>query len=171
MTPKNIVLVGFMGTGKSSVGKILAKKLGRRFVDVDAWIEDSERTKIRDIFESRGEAAFRVLEKAAIAHFSAEEGLVLTTGGGAVLDPDNLAALRTNGVIVALMATPETVYQRVRHSRHRPLLNGEDMFSEIRRLMEIRRPHYEGADLRFDTDGCTAAQVAVMIAGALENKS
>ncbi len=165
---KNIVLIGFMGTGKTSVGKALAKKMGRTLVDVDQKIEEKEKRRIADIFEKGGEAAFRKIEKLAIREAASGSGQVITTGGGAVIDPDNIAALKANGILVALEAAPETIFQRVKDSRHRPLLHSNDVPGEIRRLLEARRPYYEKADLKFMTDGKTAAQVADEIAEKLD---
>src|SRR3989338_3633633 len=131
---KNIVLIGFMGTGKTSVGKILASKLGRPVADVDQRIEERQKRKIREIFESEGEARFRAFEKEAVAEIASGEGVVITTGGGVVLDPANIAALKKNGILVALSATPETIHRRVKNARHRPLLLKTDVFGEIKRL-------------------------------------
>ena len=167
---KNIVLIGFMGTGKTSVGKALAKKLGRPVIDIDRIIEEKEKRKIGDIFKKDGEARFRAIEKEAILSQAGKEGAVITTGGGAVLDPANVEALRTNGCLVALLASSETIYERVRNAKHRPLLNGKDMRAEISRLLEIREPHYRRAEYQFETDGLTADQVADMILEALKGK-
>ena len=167
---KNIALIGFMGTGKSSVGKELAKKLGREHVDIDALIEKVQKKKVAEIFEGPGEAAFRRLEKETILSVSRREGLVITTGGGAVLDPQNLAALREKGVVICLAASPETIFKRVKHSPHRPLLLGEDRLGQIRRLLETRRPFYSQSDGLFETDGLTPSQVAVSILEFLKEK-
>lgn len=165
---KNIVLVGFMGSGKSSVGKILGKLLKRPVVDIDRRIEEREKRKISEIFEKDGEAFFRSLEKEAIRETAAQEGRVITTGGGAVLDPENVSALKEKGCLVALSAEPETILRRVRNSRRRPLLKGDDLLSEIRRLLEIRKPYYELADFHFATDGKSALAVARQIVETLE---
>ena len=170
MGHRNIVLVGFMGTGKSTVGKILAKRLGRTWVDVDQRIEEAEKRKIGDIFEKDGEAGFRALEKEMVRRVCGGANLVITTGGGAVLDEENMRALKQNGFLIALDASPETIYQRVKDSRHRPLLKSGDLMGEIRRLLEARRPFYAKADVSFRTDGKTAADVAGAIAGALEKE-
>lgn len=159
---KNVVLVGFMGTGKSTVGKLLAKRLKRRWVDVDQRIEEAEKRKISEIFEKDGEAHFRRLEKEMVEKVSAESDAVIMTGGGAVLDAANRAALRKNGLIIALTAKPETIFERVKKSRHRPLLKGDPM-AEIRRLLAEREPLYRQSDAIFETDGKTAAEVAAMI--------
>src|SRR3989338_5361307 len=149
---KNIVLLGFMGTGKTSVGKILASKLGRRVIDIDHVIEVSEKKKIREIFEKEGETRFRGLEKEAVRVVARETGVVITTGGGVVLDPENIPALRQNGVLVELTATVETVFRRVKDSKHRPLLGGGNLMAEIRKLYEPRKPLYGQSDYHFSTD-------------------
>ena len=109
---RNVVLIGFMGTGKSSVGKVLARKLGRVLIDTDAVVEERAGRKIRDIFEKEGESRFRVLEKEAVYFAATHTKAVITTGGGVVLNPENLAALRENGVIVALSASVEPIARR-----------------------------------------------------------
>ena len=161
-----------MGTGKTSVGKILARKLGLEFVDIDRRIEEKAGRKIREIFKTDGEAAFRALEKEEIraAVPSAARGTVITTGGGAVLDPENWGVLRAAGLVVALTAAPETVYRRVRHSDDRPLLSTGDRLTQIRSLMEERRPYYERADVSVPTDGKTPAQVAALLVKELEDR-
>ena len=167
---KNIVLTGFMGTGKTSIGKALAKKLSRPVLDVDHLVEEKERRKISEIFEKEGEARFRELEKEAIREVSQRQGVVITTGGGAVIDPDNVEALKKNGWIVALEAKPETIFERVKNSRHRPLLEGRDMMDEIKRLLALREPFYRRSDFSFQTDGKTSIEVAEVILKTLKGK-
>lgn len=168
--PKNLVLIGFMGTGKSSVGKVLGRKLSRPVIDIDQSVEARENRKIEAIFESEGEAAFRRLEKKAIEEAASQDGAIITTGGGAVLDPENLRVLRANGWILALTATPDTIYKRVKDSRHRPLLKHADVLGEITRLLEARKTLYDDADYRFETDGRNPSQVARMILDTLKDK-
>ena len=168
---KNIVLTGFMGTGKSSVGRILARRMRRGFVDLDRYIESSQKRKIRDIFEKDGEAFFRNLEKEAVLFWSQKSDLIITTGGGTVVDRDNFTALKQNGILVTLVARPETVLQRVKNSKNRPLLNEkEDLLAEIRALLEKRKSFYDQSDLFFDTDGQNGSQVARMIQKVIESK-
>ena len=167
---KNIVLIGFMGTGKTSVGKILARRLKKTVRDVDEFIEAKEKRSIRDIFEKDGEVYFRRAEKEAVQALAREENVVITTGGGVVLDPENTKVLSENGWIVALHASPETIFRRVKHSRKRPLLQDGDMLSEIKKLLEARRPFYRRADFSLDTDGKNAAQVTDRILSALREK-
>src|SRR5262245_20080100 len=114
MTDKNIVLIGFMGSGKSTVGKILARKLNRPLWDIDQSIEERERKRIAEIFEKQGEAYFRKLEKNMILEAASHSGQVITTGGGAVVDPENMKALQNSGILVALSASAETIFQRVK---------------------------------------------------------
>ena len=171
MTDKtNVVFVGFMGTGKSSAGRMLARKLKKTLWDVDQLIENKEKRTIRQIFETEGEAYFRRVEKEAIQTIAREDNVVITTGGGAVLDSENLRVLSEKGWIVALHASPETIFKRVKNSKKRPLLLGSDRMAEIRRLLEIRRPLYAKADFSIDTDGKNTAQVIQMILRAIKEK-
>lgn len=160
-----------MGTGKSSVGRALGKKLKRPVIDVDENIELSEKTSIREIFEKYGEAHFRLLEKKAIEEVSSRSGAVITTGGGAVLDAGNVRALKKNGILVALSASPETIFARVKNSGQRPLLDQGDPLAEIRRLLSLREPHYRLADVFIDTDGKRPAKVAEEIIGILKGRA
>ena len=171
-TSRNISLIGFMGTGKSSIGKALGRKTGRLVVDIDLWIEAAQKRKISEIFEKEGEIRFREFEKQAIRQVAlSQSGIVITTGGGAVLDPENLEVLKRTGWVVALSASPETIYERVKDSRHRPLLKGLDMYSEIRKLLEARKPFYAMADHQFISDGLSPDQVAQAILELLERQS
>lgn len=165
---KNISLVGFMGTGKTSVGKSLGRKLSRRVVDIDDLIEKEQKKKISEIFAERGEAYFRVLEKEKIHEICKQKKLIITTGGGAVLDSENAQTLASNGWVIALSASPETIYQRVRHAFHRPLLKVADPLSEIIKLLAQRKPFYQKSDFLIETDGKTPAQIADKIVVILE---
>ena len=159
-----------MGTGKTSVGKILARRLNKTLYDVDHWIESRENRSVREIFGKEGEAYFRRLEKEAIQAIVQEKDAVITTGGGAVLDPENRKALSENGWVVALHASAETIHKRLKNSKNRPLLQKGDRLSEIKRLLEARKPFYVRADLSLNTDGKSAAQVAGIILKSLAGK-
>ena len=159
-----------MGTGKTSVGKILAKRLDRPAVDVDLYIELSEKKKISEIFSEFGEAYFRALEKKSIHEICERRGIIITTGGGAVIDHENFESLKSSGWVICLSAAPKTIYHRIKDSRHRPLLAGKNKLDEIERLLELRRPFYEKADFQLETDGRSSDQVAVLILEKLAGK-
>lgn len=149
---KNIVLIGFMGTGKTAVGRRLAGRLGLNFVDTDAEVERVTGKTIPQIFARDGEKRFRSEERLVIQKFSRQEGLVISTGGGAVLNPENVADLKRNGILICLKADPEIIYQRVKGKKHRPLLLKKgDLKDQISRLLEERKPYYEVADYTVDT--------------------
>ncbi len=141
----NIVLCGFMGCGKSTVGKLLAEKLGFEFCDSDAVIEQREGTAISQIFNLKGEGYFRALESNVIRELSSKSGLVIATGGGAVLNSENAEMLRNSGVVVFLDVSPETVLKRLEGDKTRPLLMRDDKESAVRQLIETRRPFYTAA--------------------------
>jgi len=149
----NINLVGFMGTGKTTVGKALAKRLGYRFVDADEEVEREEKRSISNIFAEDGEPAFRRLESDMISRLSEQDGLVLSAGGGAVIDPANFDNMRKGGPVVCLKATPEEIFRRVRHSTHRPLLDTPDPMARITGLLNERAEFYARADYTVDTTG------------------
>lgn len=145
----NIVLCGFMGCGKTTVGKVLAQLLDFSFVDMDAYIEEKAGLRVSDIFAREGEPAFRRMETEACRELSRESGLVIATGGGALMQPANRQALEAGGVIVLLEVRPEVVAERLKDDRSRPLLDGCGTAAEkekrIRELMEKRLPTYRQA--------------------------
>ncbi len=146
----NIALVGFMGTGKTYVGRALAGKLGVEFVDSDDVIEERSGMKISAIFEQFGEQYFRELEKKAIKELSERDGLVIACGGGVVLNQENVDNLKRNGIVICLTATPEAIYRRVKDESHRPLLQVEDPMGKIKELLERRAKYYAQADYTID---------------------
>lgn len=149
---RNIILTGFMGTGKSTVGRRLAQRLGWKSIDTDEMIERQAGKTIAKIFEEDGETAFREIESQVARSLEQLEGYVIATGGGLVLRPENLAALERAGRVVLLDATAETIYERTKRHSHRPLLRGPDPLGNIRRLLEERRPAYGRIGLRVTTD-------------------
>jgi len=172
MPERPIILTGFMGSGKSSVGKILADKLGYRFVDLDAEIVRSAGLSINEIFARDGEDAFRTLESARLERtLSAGQGCVLATGGGAVISRHNREVMRRYGLIVNLKVTLEQVLVRLQGCSDRPLLAGERAPERVRELMEGREQFYADADIRIDTDGKSMEDVALEILGCLKGLS
>lgn len=156
---KNIVLTGFMGAGKSSVGKKLAERLGMSVVDTDDLIERSAGMKIYDIFAKHGEAYFRELEKKAVAEASKLENHVIITGGGVVLKEENMKNLRRNGIVIYLYTRPEVIYKRIKHETHRPLLQVKNPMKKITELLEYRAPFYTNNNFMVDTSELTVGQV------------
>ena len=152
---KNVVLVGFMGTGKTAVGKALAKRLGMKFVDMDAAIEEREGMKISEIFDKKGEQYFRHVEKTVAKDISSQSGLVIAAGGGAVIDEENVRNFKSGGVIFCLVATPDRIFERTKWHIHRPLLNVSDPKEKISELLAKRAEYYARADYRIDTTDLT----------------
>jgi 3-dehydroquinate synthase len=156
-----IVLSGFMGTGKTSVGIELARLLGYRFVDTDDVIEEREGMPISLIFKKKGEPYFRSVERAVVRDVSAESRIVIATGGGVIKDHENVRNLRNRGVLVWLRAEPEIILKRVMlEGGKRPLLDVEEPLEEIKRLLGERLSLYEQADLAIDTDYITPRETA-----------
>lgn len=148
----NVYLVGLMGAGKTTVGRLLARRLKRPFFDSDHEIQKRCGVNIPLIFEIEGEAGFRAREQQAIAELTALDAVVLATGGGAVLAEDNRRRLAASGTVVYLNARPEDLYERVRQDRNRPLLAGGDPLARLRELHAERDPLYRSlADLVVDT--------------------
>ena len=143
--PKNLVLVGFMGSGKSSVGRLAAKALGFQFTDTDQIVVDHAGRQISDIFQTDGEAAFRALETGAIESLVHSERYVISTGGGAVLSEHNRQLLRTLGFVVCLTASEDILFERVSRNSKRPLLQTENPRATLSRLVRDRTALYQAA--------------------------
>ncbi|MYF98690.1 shikimate kinase, partial [Candidatus Poribacteria bacterium] len=159
----NIVLVGFMGTGKTSVGKRLSTQLRMRYIDTDNVIERDSQRRISDIFEEDGEDIFRQFESEAVDRVSKLYNYVISTGGGVVLREENVTRLKENGIVFCLSATPEEIYQRVGHQTHRPLLQTHDAMETIRTMLADRAPYYAQADYTVETTGKTFGEVMTHI--------
>jgi shikimate kinase len=161
---RNIVLIGLMGSGKSVVGKRVARRLERPFVDTDEVVEHEARRRIPEIFAEEGERGFREHEAAAVRQVSALRGQVIAVGGGAVLNPANVTQLRSTGDLVWLAASPEVLRERLERggAARRPLLaDADDLGLRIAALAEERRAHYErAADRVLVTDGRSLDQIA-----------
>jgi shikimate kinase len=159
-----IVVIGFMGAGKTSVGRLVARALSREFVDTDQMIERATRMTIGELFQREGELSFRRREIAAIDRAIAVPGRVIAVGGGAVLSAENRTALKQAGLLVYLRATPETLTGRLTAVTDRPLLNTSDRVGRIRDLLVARGPIYETAgDVAIDTDRLNLEQTAVEV--------
>lgn len=165
-----IVLAGFMGTGKTVVGKRLASRLGRPLLDTDALIERAEGRTVREIFAQDGEPRFRELERRAVAEACAAGDVVVSTGGGTLIDERNLAALGDGGLVVCLTATPRTIARRVRSSLpERPLLNGHpSLTGRIRELLDARAPVYARVPVQIDTSSLGIDEVVDEIVARLD---
>jgi len=156
-----IVMIGFMGAGKTTVGRAVARALGREFLDTDVIVARASRMEITEIFQREGEEGFRRREIAAIDHAIAVPGRVIAVGGGAVLSAENRTALKQAGFLVYLRGAPETLASRLDGATDRPLLNTGDRVGRIRDLLVARGPIYETAgDLIVDTDSRSVEQVA-----------
>jgi shikimate kinase len=159
-TLKNIFLIGFMGAGKTSVGRILAKKLRLGFQDLDEVIEKELRMNIPQIFSNLGEDFFRDAESNALRSLSQEKNQVIATGGGVVLREENREVMRREGITIYLKASPEVLWNRVRGTTSRPLLQVENPFEKMCELLSKRAPLYEKADLIVDTENMSPEGVA-----------
>jgi shikimate kinase len=149
---RNIVLVGFMGSGKTTVGKLIAEQTGMPLLDMDSIIEDRAGKTINEIFSDEGEAHFRAMERSLVQELAATEGNIISTGGGIVLNPQNIADFEKEGLVVCLLVDAETVLDRVQHDTSRPLLAG-DKAAKIIELLESRKSLYESITHRIDTSG------------------
>ncbi len=152
-----------MGTGKSSVGRLLASQLRFDFVDTDDLIERRAGRKIADIFAREGEARFREMEAVVVAEAAAWRRRVIATGGGLSANAANLASLKEHSLVVCLWATPEEIWQRVRRQSHRPLLHDPDPLGKIRTLLGARKPFYLQADVLISSNNRSVREVATHI--------
>ena len=160
---KNIVLVGFMGAGKTSVAKHIADVLEREFISTDELIEEKAGISINKIFKEMGEPHFRELEHDVIQEISRQEDLVIDAGGGVVIDASNIENLRKNGVVFCLNATPEELLKRTEKETHRPLLKVKNPLLEIRKILRCRMAYYEKADHQIDTTAKSIDQISKKI--------
>ena len=171
----NLVFTGFMGSGKTAIGKIAAEKLGRAFFDTDFMIEKGAGLNINDIFENSGEEAFRKIESETVAAAAGMDNIVISCGGGVVTVPENIAVLKKNGIIVNLFASPELLLERISKSGRRPLIaEASNPLGKIKRMLSERAQYYKNCDFAFDTGGLSPAECAegilngFNIAGILE---
>ncbi len=166
---ENIILTGFMGVGKTTTGREIAKKMGREFLDTDALIEKREGMLVADIFNRYGEAAFRRMEEDIAVELSARENLVIATGGGFFLSEKNIAMMRKRGEIFTLTAQPAEIVKRIQSdtSLRRPLLQNdrdETLYNTVIRLLNNRLPLYNRF-IQVETDNCRPYQIAETVIG------
>jgi shikimate kinase len=159
----NLALVGFMGTGKTATGRLVAEHLHFEFLDTDELIQGRTGRSIAEIFATQGEAAFRELERDLVGELAGRIRTVIATGGGLPANPANLAGLKTHALVVCLWASPEKIWERVRNQSHRPLLHDPDPQRKIRELLKLREPFYRQADVLINTDQRSAREVALQI--------
>jgi len=156
---RNVVLVGFMGTGKTVVAKSLAKKLSMKYVSTDNLIEEKEKMSIRDIFSKKGEAYFRKTETEVVKRVSSMEGVVVDAGGGVVIDERNIELFKKKGTLVCLWAEADTILKRTKRFAHRPLLEVRNPRVKITELLASRKTFYERADHHIMTSGMSVEDV------------
>lgn len=168
-TLRPIFLVGFMGTGKSTTGLLLAAKLERRFVDLDAVIEEEAHMTIPEIFFNERESGFRAREAAALRRVAAQGPQVIAVGGGAPAHGDNMDFMLHAGTVVGLAAGVDELVRRIGDAETRPMLTGKDVRAEIDKLLPVRQPFYARAHVTVDTSGMSPSQVVRKIAEALES--
>ncbi len=166
----NIVIVGFMGTGKTAAAKLLAKESQMKYISTDEVIEDRERRSINEIFKKSGEPYFRRVEKEVVGKIAQLNSFVIDAGGGVVLDKENIENLKRNGKIVCLGATPDVILERTKRYHHRPLLNTENPKAKIEELLKFRAPFYAQADFCIDTTNLNIEEVTQEIRNRIENR-
>ena len=158
---KNLVLVGFMGSGKTSAGKLAAQRLGMTFVDMDAVIEQRLGQTVSKIFETRGEAFFRQRERALVRELASEQDRVVATGGGIVLDGNNLRDFSRTGIVICCWVDAKVAYERTKDAKHRPLLEADgDRLAGIEALLNRRESLYKAIPNRIDTSAMSVEQQA-----------
>ena len=152
-----------MGCGKSTVGRQVAGELGFEFVDVDTLIAERAGISITEIFSTEGEAVFRQMECEIIEKLGDRKQLVIATGGGAIVNPENLVSLKQHALVICLWANAETIHKRTKHQSHRPLLQQDDPLPTIRKMLAEREPHYKQADVIVNTELRPQREVAAQV--------
>jgi len=160
---RNLALIGFMGTGKSSVGRAVADSLHFTFLDTDHVIEARADKSIKDIFAQDGEPVFRDLEARIVEELTHRSKTVISTGGGLPTREANLNSLKSHALVLCLWASPEAIYERVRDHSHRPLLNDPDPLARIRDLLAVREAYYRQADVLVNTEMRSIREVAMQV--------
>lgn len=166
----NIYLIGFMGSGKTEVAKEAAYRLNKIYVEMDDIIEEIEGKSISRIFKEDGEARFREIEKEVVKELVKRDNQIVSTGGGVVLDIDNMNAFKETGVVICLKANPEVIYERTKEQEHRPLLKVDNPKEEIRELYNIREPFYRQAHFIIETSNLSIQEVAGKVIDLVKDK-
>jgi len=165
----NIVLTGFMGTGKTTVGKKVAEKLNMKFIDTDSVIEREEGMSISDIFSQKGEKEFRKIESRIVKKVSQNTNCVIATGGGVVLNKTNMDCLRKNGIIIYFESDVESIFRNVNGSRNRPLLQSDDLRIHIYNMLEKRKNYYMNHDYKINVGNLTVEEVVNKVIDIYKN--
>jgi shikimate kinase len=156
---KNIIITGFMGTGKTVVAIELARKLGMKFIDMDQLIEERQEMSISDIFVRYGEKYFREQENKLVKELSQKENMVIATGGGTFLNLENTRILNQEGKIICLYANSQTIYNRLKKKNNRPLIKGNNILNKIKHLLEKRKRIYDSFHWKIDTSNLSVQEV------------
>ena len=159
----NIALIGFMGTGKSTVGQLVAEQLHFNYVDTDEMIQSATGKTIAEIFSANGEPAFRALEEKVVEELAGKRRTVISAGGGLPIAPKNMASLKSHALVVCLWASPAKIWERVKSQSHRPLLHDPDPQKKIRELLAAREPFYKQADVLLNTEVRSLREVAQQV--------
>jgi shikimate kinase len=159
----NLALIGFMGTGKTSVGRLVAELLDFDYLDTDEMIQSATGKTVTEIFKNDGEKNFRALEEKIVVELAGRPRVVIATGGGLPANPKNLASLKAHALVVCLWASPEKIWERVKNQSHRPLLHDENPQAKIRELLAAREPFYKQADVLLNTELRSVREVAQQI--------
>ena len=165
----NIILVGFMGAGKTTIGRALAARLERDFIDMDVELEARAGKPVPRIFAEDGEPAFRRMERDLVIELSRRNSLVIAAGGGIVLNPDNIRDFSATGHVICLMAAPDEILRRVSDSQHRPLLEQGNKAERIRKLLLQRQHFYDAIPCQVDTTGKTIDEVIANVLAQIHN--
>ncbi|HER24772.1 MAG TPA: shikimate kinase [Candidatus Atribacteria bacterium] len=165
---KNIIITGFMGTGKSVTAKELAQRLEMEFIDMDRVIEERQGASIADIFDRYGEKYFREQENILVRELSLQENLVIATGGGTFLNLDNIKTMNQEGKVICLYATPQALYSRLEKKNNRPLIKGDNLLNKINHLLERRKKIYESFDYKINTSNLSVQEVVDKIVTLLK---
>lgn len=171
MLSKNIVLIGFMGSGKSMTSNKLASLLKKEVFSTDEMIEQKEGRSISEIFSAEGEDYFREKEREAVQEISNRQGVVIDCGGGVVLNPENMNDLKRNGIVFYLSAPVDFLFEQIKGYEHRPLMNVDDPKAKIEEMLKVRDPLYRQADHVIDSDQKSIDQIVEDIQEIIKNES